>query len=136
MPQTADMVRLELFAGLLSLALCIYCVIDLVRRSDDEIPHLPKLGWLALVLLFPIVGGITWLVLRSRRPQGQRAQLFPEYERPGRAQGLTPESDAEFLRRVKERADEQRRRHREQQLREQKEREQGPAAEPENPRED
>jgi hypothetical protein len=35
---------------------------------------------------------------------------FPEYDRPGRAAGLTPESDEDFLRRVRERAEEQRRR--------------------------
>ena len=35
---------------------------------------------------------------------------YPEYDRPGRAMGATPESDDEFLKRVRERAEEQRRR--------------------------
>lgn len=37
---------------------------------------------------------------------------FPEYNRPGRAAGHSVESDEEFLKRCRERAEEQRRRHR------------------------
>ena len=42
---------------------------------------------------------------------------FPEYDRPGRAAATSPEADEEFLRKVRERAEEQRRAYREQQLR-------------------
>ncbi len=38
---------------------------------------------------------------------------FPEYDRPGRAAPAKPEDDEEFLRKVRERAEEQRRRYRE-----------------------
>jgi hypothetical protein len=38
---------------------------------------------------------------------------FPEYDRPGRAAATAAESDEEFLRKVRERAEEQRRIHRE-----------------------
>ena len=40
---------------------------------------------------------------------------FPEYDRPGRAAAANPEDDEEFLRKVRERAEEQRRRYRESQ---------------------
>ncbi len=42
---------------------------------------------------------------------------FPEYDRPGRAAATTPEADVEFLGRVLERAEEQRRRTAEQKRR-------------------
>jgi hypothetical protein len=82
---------------------------------DDEVEHLPKIGWLILVLLFPLVGGIAWVVLGRGRQTAARSAYerptpaFPEYDRPGRAAGVTPESDEEFLRRIRERAEEQRR---------------------------
>ncbi len=100
---------------LLLLALDIFCVIDAITTRDDEVRHLPKFVWILLILIFTPIGAIAWLV--AGRPQQQRrtspyersAPEFPEYDRPGRAAGMTPESDDEFLRRVRERAEEQRR---------------------------
>ena len=102
--------------GPLIFAFWAYCVVTVLMSRDDEVQHLPKLGWLVLVLLFPLVGGVAWLLVGRERgsrrlPQHERpAPAFPEYDRPGRAAGATPESDEEFLRRIRERAEEQRRR--------------------------
>jgi hypothetical protein len=86
--------------------------------------HLPKWGWLVLVLLFPLVGSVAWLVAgrpskRAPRPRSHERQMpnFPEYDRPGRSAAQDLDADDEFLRRCRERAEEQRRRHREQQKR-------------------
>ena len=43
------------------------------------------------------------------------APEFPEYDRPGRAAAVNPEDDEDFLRKVRERAEDQRRRYRESQ---------------------
>jgi hypothetical protein len=101
---------------LLFLALDIFCVIDVIQSRDDEVRHLSKMVWLILILLFPPIGAIAWLAAgRPQRGPTRRSAYeretpaFPEYDRPGRAAGLTPESDEEFLRRVRERAEEQRR---------------------------
>lgn len=114
------MARLGLFVGPVILVLWIFCVIDVVVSRDDEVRHLPKWGWLVLVLLFPLVGSIAWLAVgRPRRVANRvsrherQAPAFPEYDRPGRAAALDAESDEEFLRRCRERAEEQRRRYRE-----------------------
>jgi hypothetical protein len=115
---------------LLLLMLDIFCVIDLIQSRDDEVRNLPKIAWLLLILLFPPIGSIAWLA--AGRPQGGAARRaayeravpqFPEYDRPGRAAGMTPESDEEFLRRIRERAEEQRRKA----AQERKRREQGEA---------
>jgi hypothetical protein len=116
------MIRFELFFGLLVLALWIYCLVDVISRSDGEIRNLPKLWWILLVLFFPLAGSVAYLV--AGRPQGparpsahERAvPEFPEYDRPGRAAAAQPENDEEFLRKVRERAEEQRRVHREAKL--------------------
>jgi hypothetical protein len=112
--------RLGLVLGPLVLALWVFCVIDVIISRDGDARHLPKWGWLVLVLLFPLVGSVAWLVAgrprgaASRRRRHERpAPGYPEYDRPGRAAATDPTSDEEFLRRCRERAEEQRRRHRE-----------------------
>lgn len=116
----------------LVLLLEVFCVIDAIQSKDDEVRNLPKIGWLVLILLFPLVGSIAWLVAgrpqrtQSRSAHERPAPQFPEYDRPGRAAGPTPESDEEFLRRVRERAEEQRRKAAEDKLR--REAEQDPDA--------
>ncbi len=111
------MVRLYAFVGPLLFIFWVYCVIDVVLSREDEVRNLPRLAWLLLVLFFPLVGGVAWLVAGRPTRGGRRRSAyeravpeFPEYDRPGRAAGATPESDAEFLRRVRERAEEQRQR--------------------------
>lgn len=114
------MARLGMFVGPVILVLWIFCVVDVITSRDDEVRHLPKMGWLILVLLFPLVGSIAWLAAgrpqrapRVGRAYEREAPAFPEYDRPGRAAAVDVEADEEFLRRCRERAEEQRRRYRE-----------------------
>lgn len=103
--------------GLLVLALDIFCLIDVITSDETRVRNLPKIAWFLLILFVPLVGSIVWLVAGRpqagyadrRGPYERRSTGYPEYDRPGRAAGLTPESDEEFLRRVRERAEEQRR---------------------------
>jgi hypothetical protein len=111
------MLRLYEFVGPLVFIFWVYCLIEVILTREDEVRNLAKGFWVLLVLFFPIVGGIAWFVAgrpqaRTRRasPYERSVPAFPEYDRPGRAAGVSPESDEEFLRRVRERAEEQRRR--------------------------
>jgi hypothetical protein len=113
------MARLAILVGPLVLLLWIFCVIDVIRSRDDEVPHLRKIGWLLLVLLFPLVGSIAWLVAGRPSRAGTQPRAyerdatgFPKYDRPGRAAAVDAAADEEFLRTCRERAEEQRRRHR------------------------
>ncbi len=88
---------------------------------------LPKIAWLVVVILFPLLGSAGWFILG--RPEGRGPRVagayervtpaFPEYDRPGRAAALDPEKDEEFLEQVRARAEEQRRRYEAQKKREQ-----------------
>lgn len=111
------MIKLELVAGVIGFALWVYCLVDAIGTPPQRVEHLPKVAWIVLVLLFPFVGSIAWLALgrdRGARPltrsQGA-APGFPEYERPGRMAAGDAGRDEEFLRQVRARAEEQRRRH-------------------------
>ena len=108
--------------GLALLGLWIFCLVDVVTTPEWECRHLPKMAWVLIVLVLPDVGSIVWLVAgRPRvgavRPGGlpyKGNTGYPEYERPGRHVAQKPEDDEEFLRGLRERAEEQRRRAREQ----------------------
>ncbi|HUQ61898.1 PLDc N-terminal domain-containing protein [Lentzea sp.] len=109
--------------GVLMLGLVIFAVVDVITTDDGSVRNLPKLLWLLLVLLFPLVGSIAWFVAgrpvgtgRARSSAFERAApSFPEYDRPGRFSATDAADDEEFLRRCRERAEEQRRKGRENQ---------------------
>lgn len=106
--------------GLAVLALWIFCLIDVVTTDESLCRNLPKGGWLLIVLFLPAIGSIVWLV--AGRPQaaanlpyrGNQGNSFPAYERPGRFTSTSPDDDEDFLRKCRERAEEQRRAYREQ----------------------
>lgn len=116
-------VRIVLY--LAPLVLAVFCLIEAISSRDDEVRHLGKVWWILLILFFPLVGSIAWLVagrpVRAARrsgPHERSASAFPEYDRPGRFAAADPEDDEAFLRKVRERAEEQRRKAREQKERE------------------
>src|SRR5262245_34770139 len=110
------------FAGLALLGLWLYCILDVITTDESLCRHLPKPVWLLLVLVLPDIGSIVWLI--AGRPQARlrpgglpykgNGGRFPEYDRPGRFAATNPDDDEDFLRRCRERAEEQRRAAREQ----------------------
>ena len=110
--------------GFLTLALWVYCLVDIVTSPDAGIRHLPKMGWIIVVVLIPTIGALLWLFagrpVDESRPATTR---FAEYDRPGRSVASNPDDDEAFLRGLRERAEQQRREAR----RQQEERDQDPA---------
>ncbi|MEZ0449492.1 PLD nuclease N-terminal domain-containing protein [Cellulomonas sp. ICMP 17802] len=85
---------------LIELGLLVYCLIDCIQTDVPR--NLPKITWVFVIIILPLVGGIAWLV--AGRPEHRPARNvpwpstqtagFPEYERPRRS---NPDDDAEFL---------------------------------------
>jgi hypothetical protein len=112
---------LRLLPMLLILALALFAVIDCLSRDDDEIRGLPKVLWVLVILLFPLLGSLAWFF--AGRPRGaalpgpgfgsggsgsggeRRFGLPGGFGRPG-PRPVAPDDDPEFLRRL----DEQRKR--------------------------
>jgi hypothetical protein len=116
------MIKLELLLALATLALWIFSLVGVIGSDDGRIRHLPKVWWLLIVLFFPLAGSIAWLVAGRPESGGPRSSRheravpeFPEYDGPGRVAAVNPEDDEYFLRTVRERAEDQRRRYRESQ---------------------
>ena len=108
------MIRAELGLGILGTALWIYCLFDVIMTDESRIRNLPKVTWIFVVLITSVVGAVAWLVAgRPQTPQrglpykGNTGSAYPEYERPGRFVPTNPDDDAEFLRKVRERAEAQ-----------------------------
>lgn len=72
------------------LAFTVYCVVDVVQTEEDRVRGLPKLIWLAVTLLVPLAGGLSWLI--AGRPHGI---LEP---RPAPRGPRGPDDDPDFLR--------------------------------------
>jgi hypothetical protein len=116
-PQTSRVVKLQLLLGVISFALMVFCLVQAISTPEPNIRNLRKIVWILLILFFPLVGSVAWLVAgrpenggRLAREQGGAAS-FPEYERRGRMAAVDPEKDDEFLRKVRERAEQQRKRY-------------------------
>lgn len=92
---------------LLEMALLVFCLIDCIQTDSVLVRNLPKVGWILLIIILPLVGGIAWLVAgRPTREQQPRTPWpstgsagFPEHERPARRRSgpAAPDDDPEFL---------------------------------------
>jgi hypothetical protein len=77
----------------LMLALVIGALVDIITRADSQVKYLPKLVWILLVVLLPLIGSIVWFAVgheyavredrgsfgdpRRREPQAQTGSARP-----------------------------------------------------------
>ncbi len=91
---------IRLLPWLLTIAVTVYAVVDCIQTDDAQVRGLPKLLWLLLILLFPIVGAIAWFI--AGRPQpgtaGRGTTGRGPSHRPPPPRG--PDDDPDFLRRL------------------------------------
>ncbi|BFV58665.1 PLD nuclease N-terminal domain-containing protein [Kitasatospora sp. CMC57] len=80
---------LRILPPLLLLALWIWAFIDCLTTPEQEVKHLPKVAWVIIVLLFPLVGSIAWLAI------GKRRDGLTSVRAPGRQ--VAPDDNPEFL---------------------------------------
>lgn len=88
---------LRVLPFVLGLALSVYCLIDCARTPDDEVRGLPKIVWVFVILLFPLAGGIGWLI--AGRPRSILSTPVPG-TRGRNAAPKGPDDDPDFLKRL------------------------------------
>src|SRR5262245_46192978 len=96
------MARLYLLVFVVQIALTVAALISCLSAEDDDLRGLPRIGWILVILFFPLVGSIAWFIAGrsstvARRNAWRAGGGFPERERPGR---VAPDDDPEFLRRL------------------------------------
>lgn len=67
---------------ILTIALTIGAVIDIVRREDSQARFLPRFVWLIVVILLPLLGALLWFGLG--RDYGDAGIAIPRLQRAPR----------------------------------------------------
>lgn len=96
-------IRFGLLVGIVALVLAIYALVDCLQRPDSQIKGLPKFVWLVLIILFPLAGAVGYLWVGANGQGRSNPHLHNGSPAP---QG--PDDDEDFLRSLRQRAQEQR----------------------------
>src|SRR3954447_19028062 len=48
---------------LIVFALFVFALVDIIVRPNDQMRHLPKLVWILIVILLPLIGSILWFAV-------------------------------------------------------------------------
>ncbi len=83
-----------MLVALVALVLGIYALVDCLRQTGSHVRGLPLGVWVALIVLLPVVGPVTWLLAGriGDHPAGRRAPSSPSPAPRG------PDDDDDFLR--------------------------------------
>ena len=79
---------------LLELGLLVFCLIDAIQTPEHQVRNLPRWAWILLIVFFPIVGGVAWLVAgRPTRPSAPVTASAPGLPEPVRRPSSTRDID-------------------------------------------
>lgn len=84
------MVRILIFAAVVSVALTIYTLIECARADNRSVRSLPKPAWFAVIILLPLIGAGLWFILG--RPVAAQAATATK--------SMAPDDDEDFLRQL------------------------------------
>lgn len=73
------------FLSLLIVALMIVALIDVITRDDSQVKHLPKMVWIIIVILLPLIGSGLWFAIG--REYGDSGISIPRMRRAERPTG-------------------------------------------------
>ena len=90
-------------------ALTLYALLDCARTPEESMPaRMPKFLWIILIVLFPTIGPIAWIIVsRVKAAEERGGYVEPtvwsskegtSFRRPQRARPMAPDDDPEFLR--------------------------------------
>lgn len=51
------------FLSILVLALMVFALVDIIRRDDGQVRFLPKMAWIFIVILLPLIGSALWFAI-------------------------------------------------------------------------
>ena len=97
------MARLYLLMFALEILLMVLALISCLSAHEHEVRALPRIVWVIVILLFPLVGSIVYFAVGRPVTTGSTGHCapgsgFPESERPQRK--LAPDDDPVFLKAI------------------------------------
>lgn len=87
--------RLLLFV--VPVVLAVIALISCISADEDELRGLPKIVWVLVILLFPLVGSIVYFLA------GRPRRVPAAGPRPAPPRPVAPDDDPDFLRSLEER---------------------------------
>ena len=81
---------------LISLVLSVYALFSCIQTPDEDVPHLPKLVWIVLIVFVPFAGPIVWLLMSRAHANRQDTVVRRQPPRPT-ARPVAPDDDPDFL---------------------------------------
>jgi hypothetical protein len=106
----SGMARVYVALFFLELVLAVVSLISCLSADEGDLRGLPRLAWVFVILLFPLLGSITYLL--AGRPQNPATAgagagagwrlggVLPDAGRPAPGRTVAPDDDPEFLRRL------------------------------------
>ena len=90
-------------------ALTLYALLDCARTPEESMPaRMPKFLWITLIVLFPTIGPIAWIIVsRVKAAEERGGYVEPtvwssregtNFRLPQRTRPMAPDDDSEFLR--------------------------------------
>src|SRR6195952_6083275 len=79
-----------LLVGLVAIAVAfyVYALVDCLLFARTRVRGLPKVAWVFIVLLFPVIGGVLWFLIGRGRKSSKRQVQY---------RTVGPDDDPEFL---------------------------------------
>lgn len=73
--------------SLMAFVLFVVALLDVIMRRDDQIKHLPKIAWVFIVILLPLIGAFLWFAVGREYPSSPRPRpvMRPAAEAPRHA---------------------------------------------------
>ncbi|GAA2788795.1 PLDc N-terminal domain-containing protein [Kribbella solani] len=80
---------------LISLVLTVYALFSVIQTPDEDVPHLPKLVWIILIVFVPFAGPLVWLLMSRSSGAREDSPVRPSAQPLSRP--LAPDDDPDFL---------------------------------------
>ncbi len=96
--------RLLVF-GVVALVLDVFAIVDVVVIDRSRVRAFPKLAWILVIVLVPIVGALLWFTIGRdwRRNRGGERRVIAPDDDPAFLRSLTAEEEqAERIRRLEQ----------------------------------
>jgi hypothetical protein len=96
---------LRVLVYVIPIILGVYAFVDCIQTEDKDVRFLPKLAWIAIIVLLWIIGPVAWLLAGRDRSRVGRGIALPG-TRPAGAPGsqprpprriVAPDDDPDFL---------------------------------------
>jgi hypothetical protein len=81
---------------LISLVLTVYALFSCIQTPDEDVPHLPKLLWIVLIVFVPFAGPIVWLLMSRAHANRRESVVRREPSKPA-PRPTAPDDDPDFL---------------------------------------